>query len=375
MKVPRVTLATASLVVLILAVDFGLMRQFGWLDDRPFDDWTFIAPGFLVMGNILALGLYRLRRPERRGPFAVGFLAVGWAATLAYLAACAVDPGGMVNRFERFDEGVLVRGLDLFLGLGRDGTVRWRNDEGKWAGIADDLGVLSLFFSAPPLVAAVVGGLVARRVFRRPPDGVDEPRRGTKPTRPRASVADLGLLILVVAADFGLARHLIVNMPGSTTGTVLGLLPMVNLLGFGLYRLIRRRGDRRPFTIGCEVAGWPATVGLGLLAGFTPGPISTFLPRFARFAFHTADLLLGDGPGGAHRYFFQNNDHFPLGVAFELSLVAAFYSTPPLLAALAGGMVAHLAARRSSPGGKRSQPDSGQTAVFLAPSFSGRRLG
>ena len=158
---PRFTLASASILVAILAVDFGLIRHL--LVAGP-SFWTTFAIGFLPMANALVLGLPGLLGTRhRRGPFLIGFEVAGGLATAAYLAACAVDPVAMMGRLESFVRAAFAA-LDLAFGGGR---AQQLFSTSAYAGMAAEVVLVVAFFNLPPLVVALSGGAITRRFGRR----------------------------------------------------------------------------------------------------------------------------------------------------------------------------------------------------------------
>ena len=188
-KRPRFTLASASILVAVLAVDFGLIQHLvravdsGSNLDRPISAWGpwlgFLTPwgvailnrwvlfaiGFLPMANLLFLGLPGVLRSWRRsGSFLLGFEVVGWLATVAYLAACAVVPESMMRSYHVFG-GAVEGAIDLALGGGRTQQF-WQNP--SYASLAAAVVLCAAFFTLPPLGAAFSGGAITRRFGRRP---------------------------------------------------------------------------------------------------------------------------------------------------------------------------------------------------------------
>ncbi len=158
---PRVTLATISLLIAVLAVDFALIRQVVAYDVSV---WTTIGIGFLPMANALVLGLPRtLGSRGRRGPFLVGFEVAGWLATIAYLAACAVDPQAMMGRLVSFAEAVTAA-FDLVLGSGRAQRLFTNS---LYVGVTAEVVMVVAFFTLPPLLLALFGGAITRQFGRR----------------------------------------------------------------------------------------------------------------------------------------------------------------------------------------------------------------
>jgi hypothetical protein len=184
MKLPGISLAKLMFIVAIIAVDFGLLLH-------P-QDWALVWSseaafpilGLLPMANLIVLGLpgvlwfglrRRLRR-VRRKPFAVGFQVTSWAATLAVLAVCVVN-------FEIVDDALSNVMPWLFVTHCVARTIGgppvepptlgffescWKTLLGsteleEWV---DFIGIMA-FFSLPPLLVSLAGGVVTRFVVRR----------------------------------------------------------------------------------------------------------------------------------------------------------------------------------------------------------------
>jgi hypothetical protein len=75
---------------------------------------------------------------------------------------------------------------------------------------------------------------------------------------PRLSIADLCVLNVLIAQDCVTLGWAILER--ESVLTIRGVLFMTNALGFGLYRLLAHRNDRRPFLTGFVAAGFVATL-------------------------------------------------------------------------------------------------------------------
>jgi hypothetical protein len=158
---PRFTLASASILVAVLAFDFGLIR---YLAVTPSSHWHLLGVGFLPIANALVLGLPGLFRGRgRRGPFLVGFEVAGWLATMAYFAASVVDPRAMELRLQSFIEAVFAA-LDFALGGGR--ALRYLTSS-VYASVGTEIVLVVAFFTLPPLLVALFGGAITRQLGRK----------------------------------------------------------------------------------------------------------------------------------------------------------------------------------------------------------------
>src|SRR5262249_11852171 len=90
MRFPQFSLSSVGLAVLVLALDFAVIRV-ALLDPRP-EDWTLPVLFLLPMFDTLLIALYRLRRNGRRTPGAIAFFFAGTAATLVVLVFCLIAP-------------------------------------------------------------------------------------------------------------------------------------------------------------------------------------------------------------------------------------------------------------------------------------------
>ena len=158
---------------------------------------------------------------------------------------------------------------------------------------------------------------------------------------PRLSIRTMIVLVLVIAADCAVLRYVLggaVERPGIEFG-ILGVLPMVNVLALGLYR-ISHRGDGLPFLIGFEAFGLLA---VSIFAGcfiITPVDWLTGLDR-AIFGF-----FMGFEPYRALRTHADSSLSARSSVvAIGLTSIAALFTPPQLLIALAGGFLFRAIAR------------------------------
>jgi hypothetical protein len=159
-KRPRFTLGSTAILVAVLAVDFGLIRQ---LAVNGSEFWTLFGVGFLPIANALVLGLPGLfAGRRRRGPFLMGFEVAGWFATLSYLVACLLDPSAMVGRLQAFGP-VVFSALDLV----SSGKAQRLLTSSFYAGWTAEMILVVSFFSVPPLLIALFGGAISRRLSRR----------------------------------------------------------------------------------------------------------------------------------------------------------------------------------------------------------------
>jgi hypothetical protein len=321
MKLPRASMTTTLFVILVFAVAFGVARDF-LLHDRA--TLSIYGLGFLPMATVLVFGLYRIvRLGARSDPFTVGFEVVGLVAAGSYLAVIRLVPAfrdALNDLAQTLDDKLLA----VLPEVG-DGDVL----------DLDELLVVGTMLSIPPLLVAITGGLLARRLAR----GADRPR-GRAPIRPRFRLATISLVVAVLAVDLGLIRQVVVG-PSFWTTFGIGFLPMINALVLGLPRILRNRKAR--FTFGFEVAGWSATA--AYLAACATAP-SAMMGRLVGFANATpAALDFTFGSGQAQRFF---SSSFFAGLISEVGLVVAFFSLPPLVVALSGGAITRRFGRRSA---------------------------
>jgi hypothetical protein len=96
------TLAGLAALVVLLAVDSGLLRYVATPDDRgmPGNGLKAFLLVVIPVVNVLILGLPRLiGRGVREASFLAGFEAAGWAAILLYGISCPLFPVATSNFF------------------------------------------------------------------------------------------------------------------------------------------------------------------------------------------------------------------------------------------------------------------------------------
>lgn len=113
MKLPRFSIARLMFVVLVVALDFGIIRaRVGppRLFSMPSNELLLI--GALPMANVLGIGLAYLlagrRDPGPRRPALVGFLRLGLAGWLAFVLCSILAPRGTIGAFRG---GIAALGL------------------------------------------------------------------------------------------------------------------------------------------------------------------------------------------------------------------------------------------------------------------------
>ena len=176
------------------------------------------------------------------------------------------------------------------------------------------------------------------------------------------SVAAIGFAILVIAIDFAVIRAAFLSpgpkdggnpehaycqtcwpirllSPGPNGWAVFAffLLPMIDALLIGVYRL-RRRGDHTAGTVGYVIAGSVATLAVFTSCLISPGtaigmltPISR---RIALASFHGLARLFGNASLPNHAL------EWTYAVIFAVLIPIAFFCILPLLVAVIGGRVA-----------------------------------
>jgi hypothetical protein len=176
------------------------------------------------------------------------------------------------------------------------------------------------------------------------------------------SVGAIGFAILLIALDFAVVRAACLSptpqeranagallLPGMLAGRLLSrepdgwavffffLLPMINALMIGAYRL-RRRGVHTAGTIGFVIAGSAATSAVFISCWISPGTAIGMLTPISRpialASFHALARLFGNAAWPNHGL------EWTYVVIFAVLIPIAFFCIPPLLVAIIGGRVA-----------------------------------
>jgi hypothetical protein len=142
------------------------------------------------------------------------------------------------------------------------------------------------------------------------------------------------------------------------------LLPMIDALLIGVYRL-RRRGDHTATTVGYVIAGSAATLAVFTSCLISPGTaIGMLLPmsrRIALASFHGLGRLFGNpaSPNLALEWTYT--------VIFAVLFPMAFFCILPLLVAVIGGRVArHFEPSQPTMGAGFGETTQGAQAPYLA---------
>src|SRR5579883_982102 len=176
------------------------------------------------------------------------------------------------------------------------------------------------------------------------------------------SVAAIGFAILVIAMDFAVIRAAFLSpgsggwaepgrplLPGMLAARFLRprpdewavfaffLLPMINALLIGVYRL-RRRGDHTVRTLGYVIGGCVATFAVFASCLIWPGTAIGILTRMSRpialASFHGLARLFGNAAWPNHAL------EWTYAVILAVLIPMAFVCILPLLVAVIGGRVA-----------------------------------
>lgn len=180
----------------------------------------------------------------------------------------------------------------------------------------------------------------------------------------RYTIASLTVLIFLVAVDLAWLRYVLHTRRSllgfAYEGCDLALLPMANVLAFGIFRLGSRAGERRAFLIGFELAGLVALVGVAAAVRIAPDATNSvvsaaFDPLWSR--------TLGWVPRGTI-----------LQLVVGMFIISISYGLPEVLLALVGGLLARRVARqrrRGNPG----EPSTASDAVERSFEEDRRRQG
>jgi hypothetical protein len=166
MRFPRLSIASIGLVVAVFALDFAVVRN-ALLDNRPVS-WRAFAVWLLPAFDALLIGLYWVRRRDRRTPGAVGFLAAGAVATGLVVASCALAPEPVLDLLRAVLQPIatpVLNGVTRLVGnaaIQSGGALQWS------LMITFEILIPAAFLCLPPLLVALAGRALARRAWRGP---------------------------------------------------------------------------------------------------------------------------------------------------------------------------------------------------------------
>jgi hypothetical protein len=166
MKLPRFSLATIGFTILVLAIDFAVIRVA--FQSHSLSDWAPFALLLLPMLDAVLIALYRMRRRKRRAPKALGFLVCGAAATMIVFGLCVIAPGTATSMLRAVGRPIFTATVNGMTRLFGNGAMQ------HWGmqitvGIAFELLLPMAFFCLPPLFVALLGRSLAPRRFRETP--------------------------------------------------------------------------------------------------------------------------------------------------------------------------------------------------------------
>jgi hypothetical protein len=155
MKWPRVPIAGLMLAIAIIAFDLAVLGSV--VEGRPLLGLEGLEIGAIPGVTALGIGLARiLLRRRRPGPFAAGFQVAGWAAVVAYLAACRLAPDFMQIPYAYYVNNIEVYYFshDFF---------------DTQEGYALTLVIAGFVWGTPQLLLALAGGGLSALAARRLP--------------------------------------------------------------------------------------------------------------------------------------------------------------------------------------------------------------
>jgi len=167
-KLPRVSLVSIEFVVLLVAVNLGILR--GVYDDVSVRGlalgWTVHALFLLPMINVLLIAMYRLWLWHKRTARAVGFLIAGSAATAVVFGSCLAAPEAIYGAIGMIGRPIAVATLNTMTRY--LGNAAMQTGPGLWVfGIIFELLFPMAFCCIAPLLAAFSGGWIAERLSSR----------------------------------------------------------------------------------------------------------------------------------------------------------------------------------------------------------------
>jgi hypothetical protein len=150
-------MATVGFAILLVAINLAVARVALLAADT--ETWPHFVLFLLPMIDILLVGGYRLRRRDRRTAATLGFLLAGSVGTLVVLGLCILAPEAAWDFFNA-NLTAVFHGLARTLGnaVMRSGPVD------VILGIGLEFPLPMIFFCAPPLAIACLGGWLGRRL-------------------------------------------------------------------------------------------------------------------------------------------------------------------------------------------------------------------
>lgn len=192
----RLSVAAIGFAILVIAIDFAVIRAaflsagpVGWergllpnmlgnqfLSPRV-PGWAVFAYFLLPMIDALLIGVYRLRR---RGDH-VGYVIAGSVATLAVFTSCVSSPATAIGMLTPLSRRIALASVHALAPLFGNAWLQSRAMEWTYVVIFAILFPMA-FFCILPLLAAVIGGWVARHFGPSQPTmeaGYGAPAAGT----------------------------------------------------------------------------------------------------------------------------------------------------------------------------------------------------
>jgi cytochrome bd-type quinol oxidase subunit 2 len=164
MKWPRFSLAGIAFAILVLGVDFAVVRRaFFTRLNIPENYCAIFVLLLLPMIDALLIGLHSLRRVESRSNRSMGFIFFGTFATVVVFVICLAKPKESLDLMTTICRPIAlgcVNGLTRF--FGNSAVQGWGAQ--LTLGILFELLLPIALFSLPPLAIALAGGWFAPRL-------------------------------------------------------------------------------------------------------------------------------------------------------------------------------------------------------------------
>ena len=180
MKLPRFSLSTIGFVILLLAIDFAVIRAA--FRSVNVVGWTVFALFLLPMFDAVLIALYRLRRRECRTAQATGFLISGIAATTVVFAFGVAAPDTALNMLGAVGRPIYTASVNQLTRIFGDALMQGTGAQ-LTLGVTFELLLPAAFYCLPPLFVAIFGGWLAPRLglpqrIERAGIGEDHGRQG-----------------------------------------------------------------------------------------------------------------------------------------------------------------------------------------------------